>query len=52
MSPKERKVVQVACSETIVVLCDDGTVWQFFSWLNPKWDLLPRIPQPEETEKT
>jgi len=70
MSPKERKVVQVACSESvdvdsdgvnlnrqIVALCDDGTVWQCFpgesldrELLPIEWELLPRIPQPEETE--
>jgi len=64
MSPKERKVVQVACSETpsedirglwvidrtIVALCDDGTVWVHIPTKDPGWLSVPAIPQSKETK--
>lgn len=42
--PAGRKVVQVSNERnTLVALCDDGTMWVLES---PSWDKLPPIPQP------
>jgi hypothetical protein len=58
----KRKIIQIAASampakdqnhpasSDVIVLCDEGTVWQHdlcYSYLfgHPKWEQLPPIPQ-------
>ena len=60
MMPSNRRVIQVAVSEsetetsgnrTIVVLCDDGSIWEIVSPFHqadrPQWQRLPPVPGTE-----
>ena len=50
-----RKIIQIAAFQkdypTIVVLCDDGTVWRRSDY-DPRWQQLPPLPQDELPIKT
>jgi hypothetical protein len=51
-----RKVIQITNSVDakgagwLVVLCDDGTLWEWGSGIQG-WQELPDIPQPKNTEE-
>lgn len=51
MTSTKRKIVQIALSETtVMVLCNDGTLWSTF----PKtvgWTKLLNVPQPKRRKR-
>lgn len=60
MRKLERRVIQgVVCGKCIVMICDDGTVWELERWGVPgcedmaqwEWERVPDVPQPMKEQK-
>lgn len=46
-----RKIVQIAEGISVIVLCDDGSLWKYTGSREKPWYRLPDIPQDQPPAK-